>query len=369
MGKTIRDVAVTAGVSTATVSRALAPGGSGLVAEKTRGRVIAAAEKLGYRMNYAARSLKRQATMTIGVVFPELANDFFMDVAEGIEQELNTEGYTMILSSSLNSVDEEKKRISMLAGRMIDGILIIPAGSQGEHLQSLSDQGMPIVLVDRVVEGTRLDAVTSDNEKGMFRLTKALLADGFRRIAFVGGEITLSSARERLSGYARALAEAGIKPEPSWICLGGMEVEDGYRLMKSLLNKRNPVEAMVAVNLLVHLGMERCLLDVKRTASGPKQPGLQQSGLQPSCLQQGMVIAGFDESRYTPFLPACRYIASQDAVGMGRRAGQRIIERIQEKKTVKKEDAEIGSKKTGERIIRLPVIINRRALHGGKHGN
>ena len=335
MGKTIKDVAMAAGVSTATVSRVLAPDNSEPVKEKTRNRVIAAAEQLGYRMNYAARSLKRQASMTIGVIFPELANDFFMDVAEGIEKELHSSGYTMLLSSSRNSVEEEKRRISMLADRMVDGMLIIPAGSQGEHLQSLSEQGMPIVLLDRIVEGTELDAVTSDNEEGTNRLTKALLADGFKRIAFVGGEITLSSARERLSGYARALAEAGIKPEPSWICLGGMEVEDGYKQMKSLLKKQNPPEAMVAVNLLVHLGMERCLLDMKD--SPPP-----------------VVIAGFDESRYTPFLPACRYTASQDAVGMGRRACQKIIERIREKKG---QNFEI--KKPGERITRLPVIIGR----------
>jgi LacI family transcriptional regulator len=336
MGKTIRDVADAAGVSTAKVSRALSglpSGNSRPVSEKTRSRVFAAVEKLGYRMNHTARSLKRQSTMTVAVVFPELANDFFMDVAEGIEQELNAAGYTMLLSSSNNSVEEEKKRISMLADRMVDGMLIIPAGSQGEHLQALANQGMPIVLLDRIVEGTGLDAVTSDNEEGTFQLTKALLADGFKRIAFVGGEITLSTARERLSGYARALAEAGIKPEPSWICLGGMEVEDGYRQMERLLKKQNPPEAMVAVNLLVHLGMERCLLDMGGTAA---------------------VIAGFDESGYTPFLPACRYIASQDAVGMGRRASQRLIEKIREKKENNFEDG-----KTGERIIRLPVIISR----------
>ena len=340
MAKTIRDVAVVAGVSTATVSRVLAPGNSSHVAEKTKGRVIAAAEKLGYRTNYTARSLKRQSTMTVAVVFPELANDFFMDVAEGIERELNSEGYTMLLSSSLNSVEEEKKRISMLAGRMVDGMLIIPASSQGEHFQSLSDQGMPIVLVDRIVEGTELDAVTSDNEEGTFRLTKALLSDGFTKIAFVGGEITLSSARERLSGYARALAEAGIKPEPSWICLGGMEVEDGYRQMKNLLKKRNPPEAMVAVNLLVHLGMERFLLDM----DSPARP---------------VVIAGFDESRYTPFLPACRYTASQDAIGMGSWAGKRIIEKIREKKTLSFENGKAGKpRESAARIIRLPVSIS-----------
>jgi LacI family transcriptional regulator len=221
----------------------------------------------------------------------------------------------------------------MLAGRMVDGMVVIPAGSKGDHLQALSDQGMPIILVDRIVEGTEIDAVTSNNEDGAFKLTRALLADGFKRIAFVGGEITLSSARERLSGYTTALAEAGIKPQPSWICLGGMEVEDGYRLMGRFITKRNPPEAMVAVNLLVHLGMERRMLD----ANWPSK---------------SVVIAGFDESRYTPFLPACRYTASQDAVGIGRQAGQWITEKIEKKKVLG-----IGTDNTGKRIIRLPVNI------------
>ncbi|MDR2478977.1 MAG: LacI family transcriptional regulator [Treponema sp.] len=346
MGKTIRDVARAAGVSTATVSRALAPDNSRPVAEKTRLRVIGAAERLGYRTNHAARSLKTQSTMTVAVLFPELANDFFMDVAEGIEHELNYQGYTMLMASSLNSIEEEKKRIAMLASRMVDGMVVIPAGSRGEHLQALSDRGMPMLLVDRLAEGAALEAVTSDNEGGTFQLTRALLSDGFRRIAFVGGDITVSAARERLSGFARALAEAGIRPRPSWISLGGMEVEDGYRAMGKLLKNRKGPEAMVAVNLMVHLGMERRLLDMD--ASGGKASG-----------KPPVVIAGFDESRYTPFLPACRYIASQDAVGMGRRAGQRIIEKIREKKS-----GRCGETGSGERIIRLPVTISR-SVNGG----
>jgi LacI family transcriptional regulator len=339
----------------------MSPGKPAPVAETTRLRVIAAVEKLGYRANHAARSLKRQSTMTVAVVFPELANDFYMDVAGGIERELNAHGYTMLMASSLNSVEEEKKRISMLADRMVDGMLVIPAGSQGGHLQALADQGMPIVLVDRLVEGAALDAVASDNEEGTFLLTRALLSDGFKRIAFVGGEITLSAARERLSGFARALAEAGIQPEPSWICLGGMEVEDGYQWMGNLLNGRNPPDAMVAVNLLVHLGMERRLLDMRGFAPGGAAPGNAAPGNAASGnAAPKVVIAGFDEARYTPFLPACRYTASQDAAGIGRRAGQRIIEKIQEKKAGDFAGDFSGKRiKAARQIIRLPVTISR----------
>ena len=341
MGTTIKDVASEAGVSTATVSRVFAGYSTDLtesitfrpVAEKTRLRVMTAAKQLGYRLNYAARGLKTQSTMMVAVVLPELSNDFFMDVAEGIEKELNARGYTMLIASSLNSIEEEKKRILMLADRMVDGMIVTPSGTRGDHLQELADQGLPIIMVDRIAEGTSLDAVTSDNEDGTFQLTRALLADGFTRIAFVGGEITYSTARERLSGFSRALAEAGITLDPALLYLGGMEIQDGYERMKVILQNPDPPEAMVAVNILVHLGMERCLLDMQA-----KYP----------------VIAGFDESWFSPFLPACRYTAAQDAVGMGRRAGQRIIEKIREKRA----GNGTGGDNSAERIIRLPVKIS-----------
>jgi LacI family transcriptional regulator len=331
MGKTIRDVAALAGVSTATVSRVLAPE-AGRVAEGTRIRVLKAAESLGYRTNFIARSLKTRSTMTVAFIVPELANNFFMDVAEGMGEKLMNRGYTMLLASSGNSTEVEKKQITMLADRGVDGMVVIPASSRGDHLQAIVDRGIPVILVDRIAEGVNLNAIASDNEKGAFELTKALLSDGYRRIAFVGGDITVSTARERLSGFARALAEAGIVPEPELICLGGMEVQDGYERMKAILESPNPPEAMVAVNLMVHLGMERCLLGVNAQ----------------------VVIAGFDASEYTPFLPACRYIAAQNAVEMGRSAAITIIEGINEKKT-----GCFQKGKSGGRVIRLPVTIIR----------
>jgi LacI family transcriptional regulator len=344
MGTTIRDVAAAAGVSTATVSRALSTDRYGRVSERTRLLIAETAERLGYRANYTARSLKKRSTMTVALVVPELTNDFFMETAEGIEQVLNRHGYTMLLAASLNSVEREKERVATLEDRMVDGMVVIPSGSSGGHLQNLADRGLPIVLVDRLVEGAELDAVVSDNEGGAFSLTRALISDGFRRIAFVGGDLTVSSARERLSGYARALAEAGITPEPEWICLGGMEVQDGYRRMEALLAAGILPEAMVAVNLLVHLGMERRLLEEK--APGPSE--------------SGAVIAGFDESGYTPFLPACRYIAAQNTMGIGKRAGERILELINEKKTDReKAGGKFRRINAGGRIIRLPVTIIR----------
>ncbi|MDR2185720.1 MAG: LacI family transcriptional regulator [Treponema sp.] len=335
---TIRDVAAAAGVSTATVSRTLAPDSSGRVSETTRKRVFSAAAKLEYRANFAARSLKTRSTKTVAILAPELSNDFFMTLAEGMERELNAQGYTLLVASSANSVEEEKKWTAMLTGRMVDGIVVIPAGSRGGHL---SGRDVPVVLVDRLVEGTNLDAVLSDNEGGAYRLTRALLEDGCRRIAFVGGDPGISSARERLLGYKKALAEAGLREGP--VCLNGMGIEAGYRGMERILRSSGPAEALVAVNLLVHLGMQRCLLEQGPAGDHASMP----------------VIAAFDETAYTPFLPACRYTAVQEAAGMGKRAVQCILERIALKKRTGKAPAEAGTGDTEKRIIRFPVTIIR----------
>jgi LacI family transcriptional regulator len=334
---TIRDVAAAAGVSIATVSRSLDPDGAEGVSEKTRLKVCKAAASMGYRANPAARCLKTRSTRTIAVVAPELANDFFMELAEGIERELCARGYTLLVASSDNSVEEEKKRVAMLADRMVDGIVVIPAGGRGEHLTAWDKKGIPVVLVDRLIEGAGLDAILSDNEAGARALTRRLLEDGFRRIAFVGGDTVISTARERITGFRGAMEEAGFCLGKDSVCLGGMGVDDGFRHMDVILQSSKPPEALVAVNLLVHFGMERRLL--ARLSGSPGE------GYLP-------VIAAFDESNYSPFLPACRYTAAQDASAIGKEAVRRILERIVQKRR----GGDMGEL-TDPRTIRLPVMI------------
>jgi LacI family transcriptional regulator len=204
----------------------------------------------------------------------------------------------------------------------------------------------PIVLVDRLVEGAEIDAVLSDNEGGAWELTRRLIADGFKRIAFVGGDRAISTARERIAGFSRALREAKLSPESGMGYTGGMEVEDGYRRMGRILESSGPPEALVAVNLLVHLGMERRLLEDRRGRGGGKF---------------SPVIAAFDETAYTPFLPACRYTAAQDAAAMGKEAARRILDRIgrmrEPGKSPEDPRQELRGEGAGGRIIRLPVRI------------
>jgi LacI family transcriptional regulator len=288
-----------------------------------------------------------------------------MDLACGMEGELNRRGYTLLIASSNNSMEEEKKRLSMLVGRMEDGIVLIPAGAWGEHLQVLTKRGVPIVLVDRLVEGAELDAVLSDNEAGAFELTGRLLADGFRHIAFVGGNPAISSARERLSGFSRALAGAGIPPEEGDIYPADMGIEDGYRCMERIMGSKKLPEALVTVNLLVHLGIQRYLLE----HYGKRRRGEDPGSVSAAWKSPGNIpiIAGFDETCYTPFLPGCRYTAAQDAAAIGEQAARRVLERIhfageggQGASGEREEESAFALReKPGSRIIRLPVRIIR----------
>jgi LacI family transcriptional regulator len=305
------------------------------VTAETRERVVSAAAQLNYRANHVARSLKTKSTRTVAIVAPELANDFFMELAEGMEKVLDTAGFTLLVASSSNSLEQEKNRLSMLSERLVDGFVVIPSGSQGAHLQALSDRGTPVVLVDRLVEGAELDAVLSDNEGGSVALTRALLDEGFRRISFVGGDLTISTARERLSGFARALAEANLSMGPESLRLGGMGIEDGYKRMDEILASAELPEAVVAVNLLVHLGMERRLLDdeSRRLFGNPAAR---------------LVIAAFDETPYTPFFPYCLFTAAQNPGGLGAAAAKLILEKI---------NRSGGADRQRPERIRLPVAI------------
>lgn len=340
---TVRDVASAAGVSTATVSRALSAEdgrGSAPVSDDTRERVLAAAAKLDYRADHVARSLKTRSTRTIAVLAPELANDFFMALSEGMERELERSGYMLLVSSSANSPEQEKRRLRILSERLVDGIVVIPASRDGAHLHEVAARGTPVVLVDRTVDDCRLDAVLADNEGGAYAASRALFADGASSAVFVGGDAALSTARERLAGFERAAAEADSAVRSLPPRLGGMGIDDGYRHMDGLIASSRAggafPDALFAVNLLVHLGVERRLLEEADAAGASFKPP---------------AIASFDETPYSPFLPACRYSVAQPAAEMGAAAARLALERVERRRS--------QSAAGAPRVLRLPTVLIR----------
>jgi len=306
---TIHDVAREAGVSTASVSRVV--NGERHVQDETAACVNAAIEKLGYKANQVARSLKMRATKTIGVVAPMLASEFFMLLAESIDRELSANGYSLIVCSSTESEEEEAKRLRLLSDRRVDGIVIIPASDRCVHVAEIQARGIPVVFIDRLAKGVDADAVLVDNEGGAREATAALIADGFSRIGFIGADLDVMTARERYEGYQSAMKDAGLTVEARFTSFGSLDhIESGYRAMESMLSGPDAPNAWFIVNADIHVGATNYLMTAGRNH------------------RDRIVFASFDEMPYSPLLQFCRYSVSQPIAEMGQRAARMLLERI-----------------------------------------
>jgi len=308
---TIRNVAQKAHVSTATVSRVL--NNDPRVRDETKNAVLEAMESLGYKINFVARSLKTSRTHTIGVVAPDLAGDFFMFIAESMNRELTLHGYSIVVSTSRDSEEEEAKRLRHLAERLVDGIVLIPIGSSSTYLPQIFALGIPIVLVDRGLKGCEADQVLADNETGAYEAVRALIREGHRRIGFLGGKPEVTTAGERFAGYRRAMEEAGLEIEQRYVRFGHPTLPFGYRTMEDIVKDPDSPDTWFIVNLFAHLGATNYLI-----SEGGERA-------------RRITFAAFDEMPYSPLLRYCRYAVQQPIAEMGKAAANLIIDRIEGK--------------------------------------
>lgn len=308
MASTIKDVAKRAGVSTATVSRVI--NGDPRISSKTKEKVLYCIRELDYKINNIARSLKTNKTHTIGFMCPELANNFFMTVAKGVEDELKKYGYSVIICNTNESVDEEKERITLLLEKCVDGVIIIPASHTGDHFKRLTNQGIPVVLADRLVENFLTDAVLVDNINGSYSVIEYLINNGYRRIGYIGGDIRLTSARERDEGYKRALGDYYIPVDQTIIKYGDYHEQSGYTKMQELMNSENPPEIVFISNYYMHMGATRYLIEHRATN------------------EKVIPIASFDDMELASLLGYCTVLVGQPMLEIGNKAAGMLIKRI-----------------------------------------
>ena len=205
---TIKDVAALAGVSAATVSRALDDRPE--ISTETKESVRAACAQLGYVPNAAARGLVGQATHTIGLVVPDISNPYFSGMATAIEQTAAAHGYRVFLSNSLRKPEQELRAIENFTARQVDGVLISPISpqTQARHRDILGN--LPCVYLG-VNHGENCSYVMADNEAGAYLAARYLIQLGHRDILFLGGRPTSRTRELRLRGFHRALEEAGLE--------------------------------------------------------------------------------------------------------------------------------------------------------------
>ena len=256
---TISDVAKLAGVSTTTVSHFL--NGTRYISDDLRERVEKAILSLGYRPNSMARGLRRGESKTIGLIVPDNSNPFFAEILRTIENIGYTKGYSVILCNSDSDVEKEIAYTDLLYTKQVDGIIFITTNNSVEHLQQMVDSGIPIVVVDRDIPLNDTDVILVDNLQGGYEATNYLIRLGHRRIACIAGPSKLTPSADRVNGYQKALAEAGIPVDPDYIMNGDFQYLGGDAAMTELLARPVKPTAIFACNDLMALGAMRALRD------------------------------------------------------------------------------------------------------------
>jgi LacI family transcriptional regulator len=211
----IKNVADKAGVSTATVSHVINQ--TRFVREETRHRVLEAIEALNYHPSAIARGLATNSTETIGLIISDITNPFFTAVARGVEDEINQHDFHTIFCNTDEDPAREDEYLRLLFAHQIDGLIIAPTGMRSDRLIRMAEANIPIVLLDRQVEGIEAPLVEVDNEGGAYQATCYLIELGHRRIGLLTGMETISTLKDRVNGYKQALREAGLPVDESLI--------------------------------------------------------------------------------------------------------------------------------------------------------
>lgn len=254
---TMKDVAEAAGVSVTTVSHVINE--TRYVSDELRARVLKAMEELNYHPNILARSLRRGKTHTIALVVPDNSNPFFAEIARVAEMIGFENDYSVILCNSNKSVEREAAYLDVLIAKKVDGIIFIAAGSVQEHLQELAREGIPVVVADRDVPQTLADVVLVNHEQGGYDATNYLTRLGHRRIACIAGPSPLTPSADRVRGYKRALAEAGIPFDEHLVVQCTESYVSGEIAMAQLLNLNERPTAVFAYNDVTAIGALRAI--------------------------------------------------------------------------------------------------------------
>ncbi|HPZ15552.1 MAG TPA: LacI family DNA-binding transcriptional regulator [Sphaerochaeta sp.] len=304
---TIKDVAKLAGVSIATVSRVLNK--LAVVNPDTEQKVLGAVAKLNYQPNAVARSLKLNRTKSIGIILPEVSNTFFTEIIEQLESLLAPKGYALLVCSSENSLEEERRKLSFLLERNVDGLFIVAVSDEGSHF---ADVDVPLVMFDRKIDGLVRDVIVSDNHKSAFDVTCKLIDEGRTRIGFLGGDPHVHTSVERYRGYKDALEARGLPLDERFVLHDGMTMKSGYTLMEKALSFEECPDAFFIVNDMVHIGATTFLM-----ANAPKE------------VRWRMAFASFDYLHYAPLLQFCHYAVAQPIERMAKAAVQILTRRME----------------------------------------
>lgn len=236
---TLKDVAQKSNLSASTVSRVV--NSKGYVKAETRARVLAYLDACGYVPNEIARSLKAQASMTIGVIVPDICEVFLSRIIKGIDLTVSKAGYMLIVADSNESKQVERRYLDNMFQKRVDALVIASVDLKAPNIDRFVSHNIPVIFIDNLPQHQDVSTkfVVVDNRQASRMAVHTLLEYGHRQIATLVGTVEETTGAERLAGYMEELQENGIGIDPALIAYGNFKQADGYRCMKQLLAQRH----------------------------------------------------------------------------------------------------------------------------------
>jgi LacI family transcriptional regulator len=304
----MKEVATLAGVSLATVSRVV--NGDGKVRPDLVERVHEAVSLLGYRRDLTATNLRRadRASASLGLVFDDVANPFHAALLRGVETVARTRGVLPLVGSSDEDPARERELAEAFLSRRVDGLIVVPAGTDHSYLMAERDAGVALVFVDRPPGFIDADCVLSDNAGGASVATEHLMAAGHRRIAFLGDRTQIFTATERLRGYRDALAAHGIAYDEALVRMELHSSEAASAAAGELLALADAPTAIFSAQNLITIGTLQRLraLDLHRT----------------------IALVGFDDITLADAIEPGLTVVAQDVHELGRLTAELLFARL-----------------------------------------
>lgn len=306
----IVEIAKKAGVSVATVSRAL--NNKGPVSPKTRARIQQIAGQFNYKPNVNARGLLLHKTDTIGLILPELADEFFMDILRGVDEAATRSGYYVMLSSSHSRRDLVETMLEFMSSGRVDGIILMTPMLHEDLKDMISGSSRPIVLLNNYDQIPNSTCVNIKNFQGAYSMTEHLIRQGHKRIAVIKGPEGNGDANQRLLGFQQAMAKNKVPIENELIVSGDFSSKSGYFAFMRLINAEDKPDAIFALNDMMAVG---CFEAAR--ANGLSIP-------------QDIALAGFDDIYLTRFLTPRLTTVHTPIKELGQRAVNYLLKMIKQ---------------------------------------
>jgi len=302
----IKEVAEAAGVSTATVSRVLSNGTH--VRPELRKRVQEAVDRLGYRPNLVARSLRSQHTSTLGLIVSDIRNPFFTSISRAVEDTAYEQGFSILLCNTDEDPEKEAIYLNLMQDANVAGIIFSPTRQMAESFGTMALK-TPIVVVDRTLKDSDVDAVLLDNVEAAARLTTHLIENGYRRIGAICGERS-TTGRERRAGYEQAMQAHGLTPAAELMKYIPPKPESGYAAAREMLDSPQPPDAFFTSNSLL--------------AEGALQ-AIRERGM---IIPDQIALVTFDETTWASLVQPPITLIAQPTYEIGRTAAELLLQRV-----------------------------------------